>query len=227
MPADTTTPPDTAPPAPLAPTAASIAMDLATAIEQGHIGPGRQLPTQSELMKAYGVAMATASSALHKVRDAGLATSRPGAGVFAAARPQHTDIALLYRAGRVCRSLAATSWPPDRTPTIEVVDAYDHDSQETVGRALDATVLAALDRTVLRALGDTFTAAARRIVGHGPGPDDPRLIEAARAVLRDGARRPDNQPSIPVYSGPHRDEDAVTRRLWPHLFTDTDTAWPF
>lgn len=82
-------------------------------------------------------------------------------------------------------------------------------------RRIDATALVGLDRSVVRALGDTFRARVRQIVDHGAGPGDQTLIDAARAIVRDGGRRPDGQQAIALYPGLDED-DGVAYQLWPH-----------
>lgn len=63
--------------------AACIAADLAQAIHLGLIQPGEQLPSQSKLRQSYGVATATAQSALNKLAATGLTRSEAGRGTFA------------------------------------------------------------------------------------------------------------------------------------------------
>jgi hypothetical protein len=159
--------------------------------------------------------MATAASALRKLREHGMTRTLPGRGVVAV-EPQHTDVAALYRAGRFCRGLAASTFLPDRAPLIGIDEFNDHEAGETIQRTVDASDLVALDRTVLRALGDTFINTARRVVGYGLADTEQNLVAAARAILRDGGRRPEQQAPIAVSSGPILDDDQYARRLWPH-----------
>lgn len=208
--------------------AASIAMDLATAIHTGLIRPDDRLPSQTELMAAYGVAMATAASALRKVRDAGLTRSEPGRGVYALSHHRRNgDVAALYQAGNLCRSVASTTFRPGSDPIMEVGGYDDWDGSEIPGRRVNVAALVALDRTVARVLGDTFTAAARRIVGHGRQETDQQVIDAARAILHDGGHRPDGQPAIAFFGGTLADEDRVAERLWPNIKETTPEGAPF
>jgi hypothetical protein len=64
--------------------AALIAMDIATAIHAGALGPGQRIPSQTALMDAYKVAMDTAAAALRKLREHGLTRTQPGRGVVVA-----------------------------------------------------------------------------------------------------------------------------------------------
>ncbi|MEU1813516.1 winged helix-turn-helix domain-containing protein [Micromonospora aurantiaca (nom. illeg.)] len=208
--------------------AALIAMDIATAIHAGALSPGQRLPSQTELMRAYGVAMATAASALRKLRTHGLTHTLPGRGVVVA-EFQHSDVATLYRVGEVCRGLAATTFPPGRAPLMGVDQFHDHETSETIQRPIDMSALVALDRAVLRALGDSFVSTARRAVGYGLADADQHLLAAARAILRDGGRRPEDQPPIAVFGGASTDDDQYARRLWPHHRADesSDDGPPF
>ncbi|MEU3521132.1 hypothetical protein ABZ770_38755 [Streptomyces sp. NPDC006654] len=77
-------------------------------------------------------------------------------------------------------------------------------------RRLDVGVLAALDRHVLRWMSEAFLSAARRLVARGVSDADRHLIESARAILRDGGRRPEGQPGIALSGGPTpAEEDAL------------------
>ncbi|GAA3172212.1 GntR family transcriptional regulator [Nonomuraea salmonea] len=206
-------------------TAAGIAIDLALLILKGTIGENEQLPSQTKLMQAYGVAMATASAALRRVQDAGLAIGQPGRGVFVKPALWRTgDVNTLYTAGQLLQGVACTGGPPDSEATVEV-GGYEHPADGWItGRIIPAGHLNQLDRNVIRALGDTFVASALRIVGNGPQPGDRRLIQAAQAVLRDGGRRPDRQAPIALYGGGNEtpfEHGAAVRRVFPERFTRT------
>jgi DNA-binding transcriptional MocR family regulator len=207
------------------PPAARIAMDLATVIFDGTLGEDQEVPSQTELMKAYGVAMGTAAAALARVRDAGLIQTTPGCrSTVLPRRSWPGDVGVLYEAGDLCRSVASTSYGIS-PPTYGIGFYYDHHWDEEVpAREVDVEVLTHLDRTVVRAMGEQLRRAARRIVGHGPQAGDDRLVEAAQALLRDGGRRPDNQPGIawsPRWPG---DGDHAARRLWPDRYLDGDPS---
>ena len=59
-----------------------IADDLRTAILDGRLGPGDQLPTTNELMAKYEVANMTVQSALRVLREQNLIYSQQGRGTF-------------------------------------------------------------------------------------------------------------------------------------------------
>uniref|UniRef100_UPI003F494CFD hypothetical protein n=1 Tax=Amycolatopsis sp. CA-096443 TaxID=3239919 RepID=UPI003F494CFD len=82
-------------------------------------------------------------------------------------------------------------------------------------RRVDVTVLYGLDRHLLRWRAEAFVDVARRIVGHGLTDADRHLVAAARAILRDGAARPQGQAPVPLYDGPEPAGESVTLRIWP------------
>ncbi len=59
-----------------------IAEDLRSAIVDGRLGPGDQLPTTAELMTRYEVANMTVQSALRVLREQNLIYSQQGRGTF-------------------------------------------------------------------------------------------------------------------------------------------------
>lgn len=207
-----------------------IAGDLALAIHRGLIRPGGKLPPQSKLMASYGVATATASSALGKLAAAGLTYSVPGSGTFA----KRTEVLFapnpildVLAASALCRNLAAVTFGPDTdVPTLAIGGSPDwddpHADPEKVlpPRHVDVSALAGLDRHLLRWMSEAFLTAARRLVGAGTSDADVHLIESARAILRDGGRRPESQPGIAYYGGPRPEDEEVAHRIWPERRPD-------
>jgi DNA-binding GntR family transcriptional regulator len=59
-----------------------IADDLRAQIEDGKYPPGSRLPTKSELMARYDVAVNTVERAIEELRKAGLVETAQGAGMF-------------------------------------------------------------------------------------------------------------------------------------------------
>lgn len=208
--------------------AACIAADLALAIHRGLIQPGEQLPSQSKLRESYGVAAATAQSALNKVSATGLTRSVPGRGTFAvdgydARFFEHSPVLDVLDAADICRHLAALSHGPG-SPMPRTVDVggrpgWDDphaDPEKTMPpRKVEVTALVGLDRHILRWMSEAFVEAARRIVGSGEIPADQHLIASARAILRDGGRRPDDQPGIAWIGGPQPWAEDIVLRIWP------------
>jgi DNA-binding transcriptional regulator YhcF (GntR family) len=202
-----------------------IAGDLALAIHQGLIRPGEKLPSQSKLMDSYGVAVGTVSSALAKLQAAGLIRTAVGVGTFAEDpdRLWHSSAVLdIMAAAAMCRDLAAITFGSNADhPTMTVGGSPDwddpHADPEKVmpPRRVDVSALAALDRHVLRWMSEAFLTAARRMVGSGQSDADVHLIASARAILRDGARRPERQPGIAHMGGPIPDDEDVASRIWP------------
>jgi GntR family transcriptional regulator len=64
-----------------------IADHLRAAIGREQLGPGDQLPSETQLMAHYGVARMTARNALRLLQDEGLITAEHGRGVYVRARP--------------------------------------------------------------------------------------------------------------------------------------------
>lgn len=215
--------------------AETIAADLALAIHQGSIQPGAQLPSQSHLAKAYGVAMGTAASAMSKLQTAGLVTTVPGAGTYATIRRTGPSPVLdILAAASMCRALASITFGPadrgpDARPTLEVGgdpnwdDPHRDPEKMLPPRQVNVTELAGLDRHLLRWMSEALLSAARRVVGSGVVDTDEHLVAAARAILRDGARRPENQPGIAHLSGKDSWDEDVTLRIWPER---AESQWP-
>ena len=65
-----------------------IADLLRSAIERGDLGPGERLPSETELMKRYGVAQGTVRQAVGLLRSEGVVVAEHGRGVFVRARPR-------------------------------------------------------------------------------------------------------------------------------------------
>lgn len=208
---------------PIPTTAATIAADLLVAIHRGSLSWGAKVPSQKELMAAYGVAMGTAASALAKLDAVGLTHARPGAGRFVIAKPplwRRHDVLDILDAASICRSLASSSG--GSAPHYIGVggdpnwDDPHADPEKTMPpRRVDVTVLCGLDRHLLRWQAEAFVDAARRIVGHGLVDADRHLVAAARAILRDGAARPEGQAPIAYYGGPEPAGEDVVLRIWP------------
>ena len=63
-------------------------------IERGDYAAGAQLPSESELCRAYGVQRDTARRALKKLVDDGLIVKRPGVGSFVHASNDRVTITI-------------------------------------------------------------------------------------------------------------------------------------
>ena len=68
-----------------------VAAELRARIASGELAPGERLPSGRELADQQGIALATAQSALKRLRDEGLATSTPRGYFVADARPTETE----------------------------------------------------------------------------------------------------------------------------------------
>jgi DNA-binding transcriptional MocR family regulator len=198
-----------------------IAGDLALAIHQGLIRGGERLPSQTQLMDSYKVAMGTAAAALAKLSAAGLSRGEPGRGTFAVDLDRARPLPVLdvMAAASLCRHVAAASFPPGTAPTMDVGGDPDWNTEyahekTAPPRQVDVSALAALDRHVLRWMSEAFLAAARRLVGSGRSEADEHLIAAARSILVSGGRRPEDQLPIAVH-GPRPEGGDVALRIWP------------
>jgi DNA-binding transcriptional MocR family regulator len=215
--------------------AARIAGDLALAIHQRLLLPGDRVPSQAKLMRSYGVAMATAASALSKLAAAGLTRAEPGRGTFVAdyRRSLSPNVVLdVMAAAWICRAMAATHVPVGQPATVGVGGHPDWDNPAAdpdkvwPPRTVAVPALNALDRHLLRWMSEVFLSAARRLVSSGPSDSDVHLIEAARAVLRDGAQRPAGQPAIAEMGGPTPPDEDVVLRIWPERGEPSDPNGP-
>ncbi|GGN45746.1 GntR family transcriptional regulator [Streptomyces fuscichromogenes] len=213
-----------------------IAGDLAVAIHQGLIREGERLPSQSKLARSYGVSSGTAAAALARLAAACLIRTVPGSGTFAVSRPglfEPNPVLDVLAAASVCRSLAGLTFAPDdpEPPRLSIGGSPDwgtslEDEDTVPPRRLDVGVLAVVDRHVLRWMSEAFLSAARRLVAHGVADADRHLIESARAILRDGGRRPEGQPGIALSGGPMPDDEDVALRIWPERGEPRDPNGP-
>lgn len=208
------------------PSAELIAGDLALAIHLGYVSRNEKLPSQPQLMKAYGVSMGTAAAAIKKLADAGLITTRPGSGTYPANLHRAFDnpVVQVMQAASVCRHLAALHHgrKPDGTPNLTVEVGGDpewgtsHEDEKTwPPRQVDVSALAGLDRHILRWMSEEFLSAARRLAAHGVQEENKHLLASARSIINEGGKRPERQPGIAHLSGDRRWEEDVTLRIWP------------
>jgi GntR family transcriptional regulator len=90
----------------------------------GELGPGARLPSEHELVEAYGVARGTARQAIVQLRSEGLIESVHGVGSFVRAR----EPAIVLRTDRPGRGLQLVPEPDDpstdrdREPSVPVGD---------------------------------------------------------------------------------------------------------
>lgn len=213
-----------------------IAGDLAVAIHQGSVRDGERLPSQPKLAESYGVSAGTVAAAMAKLATAGLVRTEPGRGTFATSRPSPFDsnpVLDVMAAASICRSLAGLTFGPDEPdpPRLDVGGSPDwgtawEDEETMPPRRLDVGVLAVLDRHVLRWMSEAFLSAARRLVARGVTDADRHLIESARAILRDGGRRPQGQPGIALWGGPVPVDEDVVLRIWPERGEPRDPDGP-
>jgi GntR family transcriptional regulator len=65
-----------------------IAADLRRSIVEGGLGPGAKLPTESDIMRVYGVSRTVAKYAINVLKDEGLVEGRRGSGVYVRSVPR-------------------------------------------------------------------------------------------------------------------------------------------
>lgn len=220
---------------PVPTTAATIAGDLLVAIHRGYLPWGTQVPSQTDLMRAYKVATATAASALSKLDAVGLTYTVPGKGRFVVAKPplfQRHDVLDILDAAMICRRLASSGG--GSAPHYIGVggdpdwdDPHADPEKSMPPRRVDVTALVGVDRHLLRWISEAFVDAARRIVGHGQVDADRHLVASARAILRDGAVRPENQAPIAHMGGPEPVWEDVVLRIWPERAEPQPDGPPF
>ncbi|MEV6782923.1 hypothetical protein [Streptomyces sp. NPDC051098] len=91
---------------------------------------------------------------------------------------------------------------------------------------MDVSALVGLDRQVLRWMSEPLLVSARRMVAAGHGAVDEQLLTAARALLRDGGRRPEGQPAIAHRGGCLPAVEDVAARIWPECTRPAGSNWP-
>ncbi len=72
-----------------------LANRLAADISSGRLAPGRQLPTEAELMAAYGISRVTVRQAIQILARNGQVISQRGKGTFVARAPLQQDLSSL------------------------------------------------------------------------------------------------------------------------------------
>jgi GntR family transcriptional regulator len=73
-----------------------IADDLRARMEAGEYPPDSRLPSKTELMSRYNVALATVNNAINELRKLGLAETVQGVGTFAR-KPAEAEPSTEYR----------------------------------------------------------------------------------------------------------------------------------
>ncbi|MFF5846423.1 hypothetical protein ACIP25_07120 [Streptomyces massasporeus] len=100
------------------------------------------------------------------------------------------------------------------------------DRQGPLTRMVDVSVLEGLDRHVLRWMSEALLSTERRLVADGPCEGDTHVIATARAIHRDGGRRPEVQPGIAVHGGPTPADEDVVLCIWPERASPADPDGP-
>lgn len=141
----------------------------------GELGPGARLPSEHELVEAYGVARGTARQAIVQLRSEGLIESVHGVGSFVRAR----EPAVVLRTDRPGRSLQLVPEPepdddpsPDRDGEPEVAVSEVHVATTWVGRVnvdehnMDDELYLPIKRLGVRFGGSVLVRHWRELVGN-------------------------------------------------------------
>lgn len=92
-----------------------IVSELRRRIEVGELAPGDRVPSTREIVRQWGVAMATATKALTELRQSGLTEARPGVGTVVADRSA--------RASRPATAAPRRRPAPDHALTLDRIAA--------------------------------------------------------------------------------------------------------
>jgi DNA-binding FadR family transcriptional regulator len=74
--------------------ATDLVTDLSQRILMGSIAPGDKLPSESEIVREYGVSRTVVREAISKLQASGLVETHQGKGTFVLARSQHSGLHL-------------------------------------------------------------------------------------------------------------------------------------
>ncbi len=152
-----------------------IADDLAARIRSREFAPFEKLPSESELVDAFGVSRVTVRQALKRLADAGLVISRQGKGVFVAGAVVSQELTALRG---FYDSLVMQGHDPKAT-----VVSFEHRRPKVAGAHLQPFALDVYRFRRLYRLGDLPIAVA-----------DVTLPGAGRTITREDVER------HPVYS---------------------------
>jgi AcrR family transcriptional regulator len=147
---------------------AEIVAGIQRRIERGELRPGDRVPSTRQLVREWGVAMATATKALTALRQAGLVVARPGVGTVVADEPPAAP-------------------PPRARPAPEL-------TEERVVRAgigvADAEGVAAVS---MRRIAAELGVATMSLYRHVPSKDD--LLTAMIEAVFGDVDLPERQPA--------------------------------
>jgi DNA-binding transcriptional regulator YhcF (GntR family) len=173
-----------------------IAAELRERIESGELKPGDRMPSTRDIVRQWGVAMATATKVITELRQEGLVSARPGVGTVvtatAPARPPRR--ATVGRAGPMAERIVSAA--------IEVADAEGLGavSMRRVAAEIDAATMslyrhvADKDALVLRMMDTAF--AELRLPEVPAGDWRERLELAARLMWQLFRRHPWLAPAM-------------------------------
>lgn len=150
-----------------------LAQDLEEQILRGTLGPGHAVPSEAELVAAYGVARVTARGAVRVLRERGLVYTKPGQGSFVGPpdAPRVTRARLKHKevAEEIARRIRAGVYKPDNP--IPSLKQMSQEFAVAIGTARSAVEL-------LRQWGLVYTVPQRGTYVSG-GPLDPAAGNAS------------------------------------------------
>ena len=111
--------------------ASLVARELIQRIERGELGPGDKLPSERELMLAYGVSRTVVREATSSLRSAGRIATQQGRGAF-----------VMASVGPAARPfpIASSALPPTKNSQLDILDVR-------MGLETESAALAARRRT--------------------------------------------------------------------------------
>lgn len=135
-----------------------VEAELLRRIRDGELGPGRRLPTETELAAEWGVNRLTIRQAIGELARAGHVTVRQGSGTYVAQPPMvvELDLPLMPSTDADAGSTASMAEYVQQDQTETLVDLTDRDPDLAIAAALDAPgPLIRLD-TVVHAGGQPY-----------------------------------------------------------------------
>lgn len=118
--------------------------------------------------------------------------------IVAGVTVNETDASKLLRAGMMMTRLAALDVPDDAPLAMYTGGMRPDDAGPSwlKDHTVNVDHLKGLDRQLLRWIGNQFRYASRRVALRGTVGEDQRAVNAAAALLHNGALRPEGQAAI-------------------------------
>ncbi|MFB7906480.1 TetR/AcrR family transcriptional regulator C-terminal domain-containing protein [Kitasatospora sp. NPDC056076] len=155
-----------------------ITAELRRRIAAGELRPGARVPSTRRIVQEWGVAMATATKVLNRLREEGLVRAVPGVGTVVAARPAAPTAAPAGRPAPAAGPAATPAVAPVATPAPTGGRRRAKGGERELGRerivavavqVADAEGLAALS---MRRIATELGVATMSLYRHVPGKDE-------------------------------------------------------